>query len=525
MDNIRQSLINKIKSLKNNEIEKKKSNNISQSSGEDSRLDDIIFDIENLFDNHFISQNLKINGKIICKYFFTTHSLLIPPGSGKESKAKNVKGVKSSDKDFEVEFESVTANSIKGFFKGVRDMEGKLINKFIPVGLSASENVLPDGDPIDDNYFNFTNKIDGGNNLNTNYVRFFNTDISNYLINSSEITGDIKLNNIISNELSIPDISWQDFNIYNLDIYVGNFSDSQYQTNFKNIPKIKNLFTNDKLNVNHFPIVDNNFKTLIDKYNFKNIYETSTKIDLENLLFNQLKKSDLIQGNVKSLLNGDNSGNFNDNYFVLSDDWEKLQQGYISDDRIKIYHENLNIPLDAIKLNEFTYKKEFNDNNKYIGIIANDLKNVNKNFTYETDLVLSCKIKAYINNDIIILQENIDHDIELFYISFKNQFYMVKVNESNSKSFKLNYNYNLEGECLIINYKIKKTLKVNLDNVLMFYLHKLNNLCLLNNNVRNDQLDKLKILIKRKIDLKEKFTNLNKRINKLENKLLDIHNG
>ena len=102
---------------------------------------------------------------------------------------------------------------------------------------------------------------------------------------------------------------------------------------------------------------------------------------------------------------------------------------------------------------------------------------------------------------------------------------MVKVNESNSKSFKLNYNYNLEGECLIINYKIKKTLKVNLDNVLMFYLHKLNNLCLLNNNVRNDQLDKLKILIKRKIDLKEKFTNLNKRINKLENKLLDIHNG
>ena len=66
MNDIRLKLIEKIKYLKNNDTKK---TDVKQSLAEDSRLDDILHDIENLFSHHLFNGDIRINGKLICKHF------------------------------------------------------------------------------------------------------------------------------------------------------------------------------------------------------------------------------------------------------------------------------------------------------------------------------------------------------------------------------------------------------------------------------------------------------------------------
>lgn len=543
MNDIRLKLIEKIKNLKDNNII---ATDLKQSVNEDSRIDDILHDIENLFSHNLYNGDIRINGKLICKHFFTTHSLLIAEGSGQKSKAKtNIQtttGKQNNQTVVRKDDFRLTGNDIKGSFdkdtlgippdSNLQGTKGKLIDKFFQNNLNIANIADPNGGKLDDNYFNFNIKLSDINDMN----RFFESDtITNFTVDSHDINGFIKLINI-DIDGKTPNVSWNNFSQFNhRDIFVNKINDSQYLDNLPNVPKIKEIFnTQDIIKDAYLPIVNNDklLEKLINIYNFKNIYETSD--ELPSLLFNNLKQSNQIQSNVKSLLYGDPSGNYNNNKFILSNNWGELLEGYISDNRIK-HIKNQDYPdLDSFRLKKFNYKECLNDKNTYIGLIANDISD--KTFIENDEITIKCNIKCKIyydrniNKTILKPGKNIvSENIIFFYICFGKKHSVINVNK-----YIENYGYDIEFNLnsleqpinyTILSYKIRNIQKIKFDRLMMYFIHKLNNKCKEYDIKKNKQLEKIDYLNIQKKVLEERFLVLNKRIMKLENKVLDINNG
>jgi len=541
MNDIRLKLIEKIKDLKDNNIVAK---DLKQSGNEDSRIDDILHDIENLFSHNLYNGDIRINGKLICKHFFTTHSLLITEGSGQTSRASSNIQSKTNQQNNQTVVRKdnfiLTGNDIIGNFdkdtlgihqsSNLPGTKGKLIDKYFQSNLNIAYFADPTGEKIDDSYFNFDIKLSDINDMN----RFFESDtITNFIVDSEDINGFIKLINI---DGKTPNVSWNNFSQFNhRDIFVNKINDSQYLDNLQNVPKIKDIFnTHDIIKDAYLPIVNNDklLEKLINKYNFKNIYETSD--ELPSLLFNNLKQSNQIQSNVKSLLYGDPSGNYNNNKFILSNNWGELLEGYISDNRIK-HIKNQDYPdLDSFRLKKFNYKECLNDKNTYIGLIANDISD--KTFIENDEITIKCNIKckiyydSTINKTILKPEKNIvSENIIFFYIWFGKNKSVINVNK-----YIENYGYDIEFNLnsleqpikyTILSYKIRNIQKIKFDRLMMYFIHKLNKKCKEYDIHKNKQLEKIDYLNIQKKVLEEKFIVLNKRIMKLENKVLDINNG
>ena len=537
MNDIRLKLIEKIKYLKNNDTKK---TDVKQSLAEDSRLDDILHDIENLFSHHLFNGDIRINGKLICKHFFTTHSLLIAEGSGKLSKAKTkiqkVNTAKSGDSSEIID--KLITNDIAGKFKISKLGEyRKVINKFFSNNINIANIADENGEKIDDTYFNFNTKLTSENDIQ----RYFRTNsITYFSINSNEILGKIKLNNVNVTG-KIPNINWSDIDIFKQSIFTNKFVSNQYTDNFENLDKISTIFITDQSNnstliQNKYPNPANDrlIQNLISNYNSENIYATTS--ELPKLLYDTLKTAGNLNNNSKSLLNGDPSGNHGTNFFTLSSDWAKLQEGYIvSDKRLKFQENSSYISLDKFKLKEYKYKKIINDDNKYIGLIADDISD--KNFIELDEMNIKCNIQS-----IIYFDKNIKHvildtldnnlvnkDISTVYIKFEKYERIFNIIKRYSKSkFIIDYNFSdidKKYGCYIISYKIKDVKKINLERLIMYYLHKLHKRCTDYENKKLSQLEIIRLLNKKKEKLKKDFFVLNKRIIKLENKLLDINNG